>query len=101
MLIRFGVSNYLSIRDYPEISLVASSLKDQGSDLIDTAALREKLLPSILIYGPNASGKTNVIVALSFIRSAVLNSHKAAKPTGGVPRHPFLLDEEFSRTPTR
>jgi predicted ATPase len=89
---RFGISNYLSIRDYQEVTFVASSLKDTGTDLLEISGLRERLLPALLIYGANASGKSNVLAGLRFLRNAVLSSHNQASPTGGVPRRPFRLD---------
>lgn len=36
--------------------------------------LGESLLPLAAIYGPNASGKTNIVAALSWLRAAVRNS---------------------------
>jgi hypothetical protein len=101
MLMRFGVSNYRSILEYQELSLVASALKDPGADLISNADIREHLLPSVLIYGANASGKSNVLAAISFMRAAVLNSHKSQSPNSKIPRHPFLLRPGCREKPTR
>jgi len=100
MLIRFGVQNHLSIRDRQELSLVASSLKDTGADSIKIE--RDlKLLPAALIYGANASGKSNLVSAFAFFRNAVRSSHSQGKPEGGVRRLPFGLDEKSARAPSR
>ena len=66
MLLHFGVSNHYSIRDYQELSLVASSLKErQEEKLIACAAVPTKhVVPSVVIYGANASGKSNLIDAM-------------------------------------
>ncbi|MBX3251351.1 MAG: ATP-binding protein [Myxococcales bacterium] len=48
-----------------------------------------RLLPVAAIYGANASGKSNVLSALGFIRDAVLDSHAAWPPQGRVPREAF------------
>jgi AAA15 family ATPase/GTPase len=100
MLIRFGVSNYRSIRDYQELSLVASALKDQEADLIEPTGIREKLLPIAMIYGANASGKSTILSAISFLRGAVVFSNERS-PSSKIPRFPFALSENYKGQPTR
>ena len=94
MLLRFGVSNHLSMRDLQEMSLSASSsLKDAKEGLIECAAAPTRfILPAALFYGANASGKSNAIDALRTMRNMVLRSQTQGNPGGGVPRHPFRLD---------
>jgi AAA15 family ATPase/GTPase len=95
MLLRFGVSNYLSLRDTQEFSLVASALKDAAEALLPCPGVEgTNALPSAVIYGANASGKSNVIRAFEFMRSAILRSHSQGDPNGGVPRHPFALSKK-------
>ena len=103
MLLRFGVSNHLSIRDSQELSLSASSLRErQEEKLIPCAAVPTRhVLPSVVIYGANASGKSNLIDAIYTMREMVLVSQTQWKPDGGVPRYPFKLDEDSPRLPTR
>ena len=101
MLLRFGVSNHLSIRDYQELSLAASSLKEQQEELIDCAAAPSgSVLPAVVIYGANASGKSNLIDAISTMRDMVLLSQTRGEPGGGVPRHPFRLDDDSPKSPS-
>ena len=102
MLLRFGVSNHLSIRDPQELSFIASSLKDRRDGLIDcTAAPTGSIVPAAVIYGANASGKTNLLDALATMRAMVLRSHAQGEPGGGVPRRSFALDGDSSRAPSR
>ena len=102
MILRFGVSNHLSIRDSQELSFVTSSLKDESAGLIDcSAAPNGSLLPAAVIYGPNASGKSNLINAIHTMCSMVLTSQTKGEPGGGVPRHPFKLDPACSQMPSR
>ena len=102
MLLRFSVSNHLSIRDSQELSFVPSSLKDESAGLIDCpAAPSGSLLPAAVIYGPNASGKSNLIEAIHTMRWMVLTSQTKGEPGGGVPRHPFKLDPASSQMPSR
>ena len=100
MLLRFGVSNHLSIRERQELSFVASSLKDRDEGLIDCAAVHGSLVPAIVLYGANASGKSNVVAAMQAMLGMILKSHTAWKPDGGVRRHPFRLDPDSSRKPS-
>jgi hypothetical protein len=48
------------------------------------------------IYGGNGAGKTNVLRALEYMRTAVRNSHKIWPAEGPIPRDPFLLDSQAS-----
>lgn len=52
------------------------------------------------IYGANASGKSNVLDAMAFLRKAVRRSYSNWSPTGGVPRTPFLLDTTSRTAPS-
>lgn len=103
MLLRFSVSNRLSMRDRQELSLTASSLKGPTGGLIDCpAAPSGSVLPAAVIYGANASGKTNLVDAIRVMREMVLASHSKWEPGSGVPlRRPFALDPEYSKEPTR
>jgi AAA15 family ATPase/GTPase len=82
MLIRFGCSNYKSIFSYQELIFTASTLKDSQSDLIDNIGIPERILPSIVLYGANASGKTNMIEALHFFVRFIRSSYREAAPSG-------------------
>jgi len=101
MLIRFGVENHLSIASRQELSLVASSLKDSAVALIDISRLNVALLPAALIYGANASGKSNFVSAMAFLQKSVQLSHQRGTPDGGVPRTPFLLDSKAQSVPSK
>ena len=102
MLLRIGVSNHLSIRDSQELSLAASSLKERQNYLIDcVAAPNGAVLPAVVIYGANASGKSNLIDAMGAMQYHVLHSQTMGKPGGEVPRHPFKLDDDSPRLPSR
>ena len=103
MLLRFGVSNHLSIRDYQELSFATSSLKDQREGLIDCeVAPHGSVLPAVVIYGPNASGKSNFVAAIRAMQSMILWSQTRGEPDGNVlPRRPFRLNHESSGLPSR
>ena len=102
MLLRFGVSNHLSIRDPQVLSFTASSLRDRSEGLIEcTAAPNGSVVPAAVIYGANASGKTNLLDALATMRAMILRSHSRGEPGGGVSRRSFALDGNSSGAPSR
>jgi len=101
MLLRFAVENHLSICERQELSFAASLLKDHADGLIDCEAVDSgKILPAIVLYGANASGKTNFVNALGTMRRKVLLSQTRGKPDGGVSRQEHLLDPGCSSKPS-
>ena len=102
MLIEFRIKNFRSLRDEQVLSLVASTDKT----LLDTNALSTglkaapHLLKSAVVYGANASGKSNLIKALQYMRGVVLES-AALQPGQSFDRlHPFKLDGTSGGLPT-
>ncbi|WP_082013006.1 ATP/GTP-binding protein [Belnapia sp. F-4-1] len=102
MLLRFGAANHGSINEYAELSLIASeAIKDSGPMLFEPEGLKERVLPVVLIYGANASGKTTVYTSLSTMRRHVLDSFTRTGPADPVFRRPFALDPAAAKQPTR
>jgi len=95
MLLRFGVENHRSIREYQEISFVASKLRGTPEHLHEVPGLNEGVLPVLGLYGANASGKSNLLNAFYFMRHFVRNSHKDRSPGEATGRSPFLLDLQW------
>lgn len=102
MLVEFRVKNFRSLRDEQVLSLVASTDKT----LLDTHAVgtglkaAPYLLKSAVVYGANASGKSNLVKALQYMRGVVLES--AALPPGQAfdRLQPFKLDAASSQQPS-
>lgn len=102
MLIQFSVENYLSIREKATLSLVKST----GSELEETNTIEcnapstPGLLASAAIYGPNGSGKTNIIKAIQTMRNLVCGT--SSKNQHGKPNSivPFRLDKKSAELPT-
>jgi uncharacterized protein len=92
MLIRFRFENFRSFRELQELSLVAQKRSEPSDSLIQVADLGEDLLPSAVIYGANASGKSNVLLALRFFSVAIRDSHNAWKPDSPINRDAFALE---------
>ena len=99
MLIRFRVSNFRSLKDEQELSLVAA-LPDGRTDLVRMEGAGLNLLRVAGIYGANAAGKSNVLEALEFMSQAVRGSHRQWGPEQPIPREPFLLDPKMREEPS-
>lgn len=93
MLLRFRGANYRSLRDEFELWLVASKYNlSSGRPTGLPENTKIEYLPSTVIYGANASGKSNALYAIRWMRQAVLHSVYKWSSLEGVPREPFLLD---------
>lgn len=97
MLLRFRFANFRSFRTEQELSMIAGPLKDRADTLIHDEAIPESILPTAALYGANASGKTNVILALQFMATAVKFSHTRWQPDEKIPRQPFASEEDRDR----
>ncbi|MCD7764113.1 MAG: ATP-binding protein [Lachnospiraceae bacterium] len=78
MLLRFRMKNYKSFADEAVFSMEAAP-KQKGLDYsLGNIKFKKKTIKSLsssVIYGPNASGKSNVIGAMDTLRSIVLRGH--------------------------
>jgi hypothetical protein len=106
VLLRFRAANVRSLRDEQELSFVApeAALDDLGGTAARDLALAGggsvDVYPLIGIFGANASGKSNVLAALTDMRKAVLNSYARWASYDGIPRHTFALDTKEAESPT-
>ena len=72
MLLRFQVANHRSILEPVELSMIA--VDEDRPAAREFEGLSERVLTVAGIYGPNASGKSNVLDALAWLSMAVANS---------------------------
>jgi len=95
MLVQFSVKNFRSIREQMVLSMLATKRRSRvpGLDLGATFSGFDeiKLLKCAAIYGANASGKSNIVSALSFFREFVLNSSKESQVDEPIKVEPFAL----------
>ena len=90
MLIEFRVENHCSLREEQVLTMEAGRVGDATDDRPRTIPGTElTLLPVIALYGANASGKTNVLGAIAFMKETVLFSANVWEPDQGLPRSPF------------
>ncbi len=98
MLIDFTVKNYLSIKNEITLSLIASDSNPNGnkSKLIPVENGKYQLLTFVGLYGPNASGKSNIIRALLELIQMILFSHKLDIDEPIPSYKPFKFDPEYA-----
>ncbi|MCP0887132.1 ATP-binding protein [Ligilactobacillus sp. WILCCON 0076] len=75
MLHQFTFKNFKSFKNEVTLDLLASSIKEHPSDVVNDI-FDEKVLKVAAIYGANASGKSNVLNAFETMRFLVVNSFK-------------------------
>ena len=100
MLIEFSIENFRSIKEKVTFSMIATKDISLDGNLIKDVLKEDTLLKSAVIYGANASGKTNVILALGFLKALVMNSHNHQKGQE-IRFTPFKLDKKYLTKPTK
>lgn len=100
MIQEFSVTNYRSIKDTATLSFVPNRKirNDYNSSLIAEASDKVSLLKLGILYGYNASGKSNIIRAVRTMRSIVLIPSSSKNHIDFY--DPFLFDKESSSAPT-
>ncbi|MBD1812245.1 ATP-binding protein [Microcoleus vaginatus DQ-U2] len=72
MLIEFSVSNFRSIKEQQTLSMIAdSSTRKNDNTFVPIEGNKLRLLDSAAIYGANASGKSNILKALTTLISYI------------------------------
>ena len=90
MIRDFWVKNYLSIRDKQELSFVA---KGPSSELVTEVADGVFLYKLGILYGSNASGKSNMLIAMNEVfRLLVMPKSDVTVEIGGC--IPFVLTKD-------
>jgi len=98
MIIQCSVENFLSIKDTVTINTSTLGLKEKDANIIDFN--QKNYVLSIGLFGPNASGKTNFIKALGFVREFLLNSNNLQIGTK-IRVTPFKFDENTRNKPSK
>lgn len=93
MLLFFGLENWMSYREPYGFSMMATPSETFSSHLSVILGER-RVLPVSILFGGNASGKSNFFDAMAFLRGLVLGHY------GPEDSLPFLLDEKKRQAPT-
>ena len=106
MLCQFGFKNFRSYRDETVFDFQADNLAEMRETLI-ASEHGSPLLPVSAVYGPNGGGKSNMLAALSFVITLVVQPifdlKKTREDIGSVikpPCVPFAFDTSSPSEPT-
>ncbi|GBU08678.1 hypothetical protein AwDysgo_20090 [Bacteroidales bacterium] len=94
MILELKFKNFRSAKDWQILSFEASADKI-AEQYYCTVINDTRVLKMGILYGANASGKTNVLLALNFLRKlAIMPRVNKSEKTGFIP---FLLDDETKK----
>lgn len=100
MLIEFKVSNFRSFKEIVTLSMVASADKEHLEANTIPIDKKLRLLKSAVIYGANASGKSNLFEAMDFMKDMVINSSKDSQASEPIQVDQFRLSTETENQPS-
>lgn len=89
MIVQFTTSNFKSIRDAAELSLLEANITEYPKTLIRSQLDGVGILPVLLLYGANGSGKSAVLEAMQFMTRSIREPQTAMKE-----QHCFYGNEE-------
>jgi len=99
MLLNFKCNNFRSFRDETNFTMIPSNKRMHKEFLIEKDSnlySKIKALPVTIIYGANASGKTNIILGIKFLKTIVLSgSVDDKKIMNLLETLPFIHDNFF------
>jgi AAA15 family ATPase/GTPase len=100
MLLQFAVQNYRSFNDEVVLNLMPVKSRIHPDHVMKSEDQGPKVsaLPLAVLYGANASGKSNLLRAMAFSRGLVL---AGTRPDQAIPTVPFRLDEKAAKLPSR
>lgn len=98
MLLDFEISNWACFKAPASFTMQATGEKRNKSTLADIGSRSRpiRIVPVAAIYGNNAAGKSQWVLALDFLRRLVLGEYK--NPAATV--QPFRFDETTATAPT-
>ena len=99
MIAQITIENFKSIKNEVVFSFEATNFREHPSNV--TQIGKSRILKSTVVYGANASGKSNVLMALSALDYLVLNSADFAPDKSIGPYEPFLLDYTSKKLPVK
>ena len=91
MLLRFKIKNYKSFADEAILDVSATPIKEHNNSLINVNKIN--ILPICVIFGANASGKSNIFNAFELMKNYILGNYVNQN-------YPFLFDSSYLDKPT-
>lgn len=101
MFVEFTVENNLSFRDRCSFQMSASPIKEYEDRNVFLAKQNDlRLLKSAVLFGDNASGKSNWIRSLAHMRDLVVQSPLSPSLEGEINANPFRLQINMMAAPS-
>ena len=94
MLVQFSVTNYKSIRETAELSVLEANITEFADSLIRNRLDGVGILPVVMLYGANGSGKSAVVEAIAHLKALIEEPDAMALDRG------FALGEAMGEAPT-
>lgn len=97
MLVQFMLKNVLSFRDETVLDMTAiNAYKEHACNLIDYGT-KEKLVRVAAIYGANASGKSNLYLAMAYFQQIIAESLNNVADGGNTAIKKFYMPFSFEK----
>jgi len=98
MIQSLKIKNFLSFRDEVVLSFLATADKNNEDYLVAQVAPNVRLTKLGIVYGANASGKSNLLEAIEFLKEFWFTTTKDKDQE--IKATPFLLDEVSRKQPS-
>lgn len=102
MLIEFSVQNFRSFKERVTFSLLPASIREKRN--VAPILIEEykdlAILPSAILYGPNNSGKSNLLTAINALRWMITKSGNFNSDEELKSNEAFYFDEDTRDKPT-
>ncbi|MDD4217379.1 MAG: ATP-binding protein [Bacteroidales bacterium] len=103
MLLQFSIKNFRAFKENVTLSMIASNY-DKDTREIDNIMYDEafdiRILKSAVIYDANASGKSKLIEAFTFMKHFVAESSKESQKGDSINIEPYRLSTETENKPS-
>lgn len=100
MLLEFSVGNYNSFKEISTLSLVASKRQELRNTNVFDVNKNIKALKSAVVYGANASGKSNFFSAMYFMIDFIKKSYIKINADEKIKVAPFLMSSTTFDAPS-
>lgn len=97
MLFNFTIGNFRSFADRKTLSMEPASISDFSHNVVKKS--QYKFLSSAVVYGANASGKSNLLRGMGVMKRIVVESFDK-RSVSEIPYDPFLLNTDTPNEPT-
>jgi AAA15 family ATPase/GTPase len=100
VIVEFSVENFKSFKDRQTFSLLSGKNKELMAENTFEVTQDVRLLRSAVIYGANASGKSNFFAALAFFLDFAVNSGPSQQVGDNIDVHPFAFSKQTEDEPS-